>query len=126
MTPTSPTSPAASNPSFNTLMNANKAFHPDVNGKLNSSRMTLQTSLLRILDTTYPSLETSLANALTALNIPDISDKTPKSIVEMVAKITEAVREDLFCTECDLRKFHLREAGWYRFVNRSVLALREE
>jgi hypothetical protein len=88
--------------------------------------MTLQTSLLRILDTTYPSLETSLANALAALNIPDISEKTPRCIVDMVVKITEAVREDLFCTECDLRKFHLREAGWYRFVNRSVLALREE
>jgi hypothetical protein len=107
-------------------MNANKAFHPDVNGKLNSSRISLQTSLLHILDTTYPSLEVSLANALQALNIPETNAKTPKSIVDVVAKITEAVKEDLGCAEGEVRKFHLREAGWYRFVNRSVLALREE
>lgn len=107
-------------------MNANKSFHPDVNGKLNSARMTLQTSLLHILDTTYPSLDTSLANTLSALNIPDVSDKTPKSIVEMVERVKEAVKEDLWCAEGELRRFHLREAAWYRFVNRSVLALREE
>jgi hypothetical protein len=107
-------------------MNANKAFHPDVNGKLNSSRISLQTSLLHILDTTYPSLEVSLANALQALNIPEITPKTPKSVVDVVGKIIEAVKEDLGCAEGEVRRFHLREAGWYRFVNRSVLALRVE
>ena len=67
-----------------------------------------------------------MSNALSALNIPDVSDKTPKCIVEMVEKVKEAVKEDLWCAEGELRRFHLREAAWYRFVNRSVLALREE
>jgi hypothetical protein len=124
--PASPITPTTPNPSLVNLMNANKAFHPDVDGKLNSSRVSLQTSLLHILDTTYPSLDTSLANALSALSIPDISSKTPRCIADVVGKITEAIREDLGCAEGEVRKFHLREAGWYRFVNRSVLALREE
>ena len=67
-----------------------------------------------------------MSNALSALNIPDVSDKTPKCIVELVEKVKEAVRDDLWCAEGELRRFHLREAAWYRFVNRSVLALREE
>ncbi|CAD0108871.1 unnamed protein product [Aureobasidium uvarum] len=124
--PMSPATPITENPSFASLMNANKAFHPDVNGKLNSTRMALQTKLLSVLDETYPPLDVSVENAMHALNITDNDAKTPKCIAELVAKIKEAIKEDLFCAECDVRKFRLREAGWYRFVNRSVLALREE
>lgn len=88
--------------------------------------MALQRQLLSVLDETYPPLDASIENAMHALNIPDIDAKSPKCIVELVTKIKEAVKEDLFCAECDVRNFRLREAGWYRFVNRSVLALKEE
>lgn len=124
--PTSPTTPVPESPSFDNLMNANKSFCPDTTGRLNSARMALQRQLLSVLDETYPPLDASIENAMHALNIPDIDAKSPKCIVELVTKIKEAVKEDLFCAECDVRNFRLREAGWYRFVNRSVLALKEE
>lgn len=124
--PTSSTTPVPESPSFDNLMNANKAFCPDTTGRLNSARMALQKQLLDILEETYPPLDASIENAMRALYIPDVDAKTPKCIVELVAKIKDAVKEDLFCAECDVRKFRLREAGWYRFVNRSVLALKEE
>ncbi|KER00594.1 hypothetical protein AUEXF2481DRAFT_34816 [Aureobasidium subglaciale EXF-2481] len=124
-TPTSPTSPISKNPSFTTLMNVNKSFHPDVDGKLNSTRMALQTQLLSVLHENSLPLDASVENALRALGISESDHKTPKPVAECVAKIKEAVREDIFCAECDEKKFRLREAAWYRFVNRSVLALRE-
>ncbi|KAI5239406.1 hypothetical protein E4T43_06782 [Aureobasidium subglaciale] len=124
-TPTSPTSPISENPSFTTLMNVNKSFHPDVDGKLNSTRMALQTQLLSVLHENSLPLDASVENALCALGISESDHKTPKPVAECVAKVKEAIREDIFCAECDEKKFRLREAAWYRFVNRSVLALRE-
>ncbi|KAI5199133.1 hypothetical protein E4T39_06450 [Aureobasidium subglaciale] len=119
-----PTSPISETPSFTTLMNANKSFHPDVDGKLNSTRMVLQTQLLSVLHEISLPLDASVENALRALGISEPDHKTPKPVAECFAKVKEAIREDIFCAECDEKKFRLREAAWYRFVNRSVLALR--
>jgi hypothetical protein len=106
--------------------------------------MHLQTQLLTAISASCLPLETAIQNAMMALllhvnnnnnNINNSSDmpatatatKTtrPKCLTDFAARIREKVAEDLRCCRSDEGRVKLRQAGWYRFVNKSVLALRE-